>query len=80
MLAPRERSARLPHRHSLRLIDRLAFFDSLDDLDVLDRHVVNRQRVLVEDNEVSQLAGLERTLGVLLGRAALIFSYDDMEC
>jgi hypothetical protein len=61
-----ELHAALAPARSVAFVDRLAVLDGLDHLDVLYSHRFHLQRVLVEDHQVGQLAGLQRTLGRLL--------------
>ena len=49
----------LARSHSFGLVDCLPFLDGFQHLDVLDRHRFNRQRVLVKDHQVRELANLE---------------------
>ncbi len=46
--------------------NRLTFLDRLHHPDVLDRHRINGQRILVEDDEVGELADFERTFAAFL--------------
>lgn len=56
-----------PDRTPLRSAEhRLPFLDRLDDLDVDDSERVNLDRVVREDDEVRQLADLDRAFGLLL--------------
>jgi len=40
-------------------VNRRAFFDGRDDLDVLDRHPVDLDRIFVADNQVGELPNLD---------------------